>query len=238
MNSTCSRTPEEKTAFSQKFITIAIIVSSAYIACQMLSDIASLKIGLVLGYAVDMGTFIYPLTFSLRDVVHKTIGKKNTRILIISAAVINLIMALYLYACAKAPSDPSWGAGEAFNSILSPVWRIVFASIIAEVISELVDTEVYHYISNRIKNFQWLRVVISNLASAPIDNAIFAIIAFAGVLPANIVFQIFMFNLIVKAIIGIIGAPLIYLVPNSVEKYSINNFLSQSEQNSKEESNQ
>ena len=40
-----------------------------YAGAQMLSDIASLKIGLVGGFAVDMGTFIYPITFT-RDVVH------------------------------------------------------------------------------------------------------------------------------------------------------------------------
>jgi xanthine/uracil permease len=40
--------------------TAAIIVIAAYIGAQMLADIASLKIGVVFGLAVDMGTFIYP----------------------------------------------------------------------------------------------------------------------------------------------------------------------------------
>lgn len=39
---------------------------------------------------------------------------------------------------------PDWGLGTAFASVLSPMWRIVLASITAEVVSELVDTEVYH----------------------------------------------------------------------------------------------
>ena len=59
---------------------LAVIVISGYIAAQMLSDIASLKIGVVGGLSVDMGTFIYPITFTLRDVVHKVLGKNNTRI--------------------------------------------------------------------------------------------------------------------------------------------------------------
>jgi hypothetical protein len=58
---------------------IAVIVISAYIAAQMLADIASLKIGLIFNLAVDMGTFIYPITFTLRDLVHKQLGKKNAR---------------------------------------------------------------------------------------------------------------------------------------------------------------
>ena len=37
---------------------IAVIVVAAYIAAQMLADIASLKIGVIGGLAVDMGTFL------------------------------------------------------------------------------------------------------------------------------------------------------------------------------------
>lgn len=88
---------------------IVIYVISAYIAAQMLSDIASLKIGIVMGLAVDMGTFIYPITFTLRDMAHKVIGKHNTQSLIVTAGVINLLMAAYLLWVARVPSDPSWG---------------------------------------------------------------------------------------------------------------------------------
>ena len=40
------------------FLTILIICS--YIACQMISNISSVKIANVLSLAVDGGTFIYP----------------------------------------------------------------------------------------------------------------------------------------------------------------------------------
>ena len=84
---------------------IAILVIAGYIAAQMLSDIASLKIGVVASLAVDMGTFIYPITFTLRDVVHKILGKQNARLLVIAAGVINLLMAIYLMWSASVPSQ-------------------------------------------------------------------------------------------------------------------------------------
>ena len=87
------------------FSRIAIIAPAAYIGAQMLSDIASLKIGVVAGLAVDMGTFIYPITFTLRDIVHKVLGKRNAQTLILSAAGINLFMAAYL----------AWAAGRALG---------------------------------------------------------------------------------------------------------------------------
>ena len=204
---------------------IAIIVVAAYIGAQMLADITSLKIGLVAGYAVDMGTFIYPITFTLRDVVHKLLGKRNAQALILMAALINLFMATYLTWAASVPSDPAWGLGAEFSAVLGPLWRIVIASILAEVISELIDTEVYHWFVTRItKRFQWLRVLLSNSISVPIDNLIFAVGAFGALpflqdhfltLPWATVGQIFIFNLIVKYGMTLLSLPLIYLSPKN-----------------------
>lgn len=198
-----------------KMVSRAVIwVIAAYIAAQMVSDIASLKIGIVLGLAVDMGTFIYPVTFTLRDLAHKLMGKKNAQTLVISAGVINLLMAGYFSWVASVPSDPSWGLGEEFSAILGPVWRIVIASIAAEVVSELVDTEVYHWFVTRITTrYQWLRVLVSNSVSIPVDNLIFAVGAFGWTLPWSVVWQIFLFNLGVKFAMTLFSMPLIYLVP-------------------------
>ena len=193
---------------------IAVLVVSAYIAAQMLADLASLKIGVVFGLAVDMGTFIYPFTFTLRDIVHKVLGKANAQALVIAAGAINLLMAGYLLWVASVPSDPTWGLGSQFSAILTPVWRIVIASIFAEVLSELVDTEVYHWFVHRITHrFQWLRVLVSNGLSIPVDNLLFAVGAFGWLLPWNTVWQIFLFNLLAKFGLTLVSLPWIYLAP-------------------------
>jgi queuosine precursor transporter len=196
----------------------AVIVVSIYIAAQMLSDIASLKIGIVFGLAVDMGTFLYPITFTIRDMAHKVIGKRNAQTMIIMAALVNLFMAGYLYWVASVPGDPNWGLDKEFAAILAPVWRIVLASILAEVVSELVDTEIYHWFVTRITTrYQWLRVLISNSISIPIDTLIFSVGAFGWVLPWEVVWQIFLFNLVVKFVMTLISLPWIYLVPARLE---------------------
>lgn len=200
--------------FSDSISTMAILAVSAYVAAQMIADVASLKIGVVAGLAVDMGTFVYPVTFTLRDVVHKTIGKKNARTLILAAGGINLFMAAYLLLAAKAPEDPAWGLGAEFSAILLPVWRIVIASIVAEVVSELVDTEIYHWFVTRVtRRHQWGRVLVSNSVSIPVDNAIFTLGAFALDLPWPVVGQIFLMNFIVKYAMTLISIPMIYAVP-------------------------
>lgn len=193
------------------FLTILII--SSYIACQMISNIASVKIANVLRLAVDGGTFLYPLAFTIRDMAHKTIGKKNTQKLIIVSAIINIFTPIYFYIISKIPADSSWEFNEAFQTTLSPVIRIAAASIVASTLSELVDTEIYHFFVTKITNkYQWLRVLISNAFSIPVDNFLFVSIAFFGVLPMNTLVGIFIFNLFVKYAVTIISVPMIYLV--------------------------
>ena len=193
--------------------TAGIIVISIYIAAQLLSDIASLKITLIAGFSVDAGTFIYPVTFTIRDLVHKRLGISAARTVIILAAAINLFMALFFHFTAWLPQDPAWGLGNEFAAILGPVWRIVIASILAEIFSELIDTEIYHLWQSRITNkFQWMRVLTSNAVSIPIDSLIFCWGAFGFVLPPDVVWSIFWANVIVKGAVTIISLPSIYLV--------------------------
>lgn len=191
----------------------AIVIIACYVGAQMMADIGSLKIAMVWGFSVDGGTFIYPFTFTLRDLVHKRLGKQAARTIVIMAAIINLVMALFFWIVSILPQDPEWGLGAEFSAILGPVWHIVIASIIAEVVGELLDTEIYHLWRTRVtKRYQWLRVLVSNAVSVPVDTFIFVLIAFAFFLPFGTVLDIFLFNIIVKYIVTIISMPTIYLV--------------------------
>jgi uncharacterized integral membrane protein (TIGR00697 family) len=193
--------------------TAGIVIISIYVAAQLLSDIASLKITRIAGFSMDAGTFIYPLTFTVRDLIHKRLGKTAARTVIILAAAVNLFMALFFHFTAWLPQDPSWGLMEEFSAILGPVWRIVIASIIAEIISELLDTEIYHLWQSRItKRYQWLRVLSSNAVSIPVDSFIFCWIAFGFVLPHTVVWSIFYANVMVKIAVTLLSLPAIYLV--------------------------
>ena len=201
----------ENEEYKISFITILIICS--YIACQMISNIASVKIANVLTLAVDGGTFLYPLAFTIRDMAHKTIGKKNTQKLIIVSAIINIFSPIYFYVISQIPADASWEFNEAFQLTLSPVLRIAIASIVGSTLSEFVDTEIYHFFVTKItKKHQWLRVLISNAFSIPVDNFVFVAIAFWGALPFDALVGIFIFNFVVKYAVTIISVPMIYLV--------------------------
>jgi uncharacterized integral membrane protein (TIGR00697 family) len=191
----------------------ASIVIAAYAAFQMMADIASLRIVTVAGFSVDAGTFVYPFTFTLRDLVHKTAGIRVARTLIITVAVLNLIMALLFWLTSILPPDMSVGPQVEFGMVLAPVWRIVFASILAEVVSELIDTEGYRLWVERVTHrYQWARVLVSNAVSVPVDSLIFAWLAFGGTMPNAVVWSIFVSNVLIKGATTLISLPGIYLV--------------------------
>lgn len=131
---------------------------------------------------VSIATFIFGITFTARDRVHNILGRKNVYIMIAVAALLNLIVTIA-------------GGVE---------WRIVAASLIAIILAETADTEIYqHFISNT-----WgMRVLKSNSVSIPLDSLLFNLIAFAGVFSnlevASIVFGEIVFKGLVSAVLAI-----------------------------------
>lgn len=191
-----------------------LVVGGAYVAAQMMADIASLRIVSFAGNAVDAGTLIYPFTFTLRDLVHKIGGKSTARALIVLAALINLVMAAFFGLVGNLPPDVETGPQLEFGRVLAPVWGIVIASIVAEVVAELIDTEAYSLWLRRFADrHQWGRVLASNAVAIPVDSALFVGLAtLFGVFPAEVAVTIFWVNVVFKGIITLVSVPWIYLV--------------------------
>lgn len=192
-----------------------IWAAGLYIGAQILSDVSSLRIVSLFGLSVDGGTLIYPITFTLRDLVHKNGGKQAARDVIFVAAILNLFMALLFWLIGVLPPDPAVGAQKEFGQLLSPVWRIVLASIAAELISELVDGEIYSlWVRHHGQARQWLRVLSSNSVSVPLDSVLFCLGAFAFELPWDVVLGIIIANIAIKLAVSLVSLPLIYTVPS------------------------
>jgi len=202
---------------TQSVGTIATIAISLYVAFQIFSDILSTKIGLlpIINLAVDGGTIIYPLTFTVRDFVHKTLGKEMARKVVVLAASLNVVMVILFWIVGQMPQDEYWGLQDSYEAILMPVWRITLASIVAEVFSELIDTEVFSRAYKRWNDV--IAVLASNFIALIIDSLIFCILAFYGQLPTKTVLEIILVNILVKGIMSLVSAPVIRLIPREAE---------------------
>lgn len=204
----------------KKSIWLIVALVGGYIACQMMADISATKLVLLGSLVIPGGTFIFTITFTLRDMLHKRLGKEWAVASIVLAGLVNLVMAGYTTLINDLPGVVDAQVAS-FNVIFGLVPSIVIASIVAEVVSELIDTTVYHAVMQRLQDrFQWARVVISNAISLPIDSLIFGSLAFVllpallggDVLPWSAIPSIVGGQILWKAIVTVISIPAIYLV--------------------------
>ena len=194
-----------------KKTNLVIVLTAGYLLCQIIADVTASKMVDLFGIYVPAAVFIYALTFTLRDVVHKQLGKQTAVFMVLTAGVVNVLMAAYFMLTSALKPAPFWGNQEAYNLILGVVPRVVGASILAEVVSELIDTEIYH----RIKHLEpWKRVLGSNAISLPIDSLIFVSVAFAGTMPLSALISVMLGQILLKAVITVISIPLIYVIPD------------------------
>ncbi len=194
-----------------------IILCGFYIFLSLASNIASTKL-IYLGSLVTDAGFIYYIIFTWRDLIHKQLGRKAAVTTIWVAAVLNILAVLYFQLVVGLPPESDWanaGGQTAWSFIFSLQLRLVIGSIIAFIISELIDTKIYEWWTNTIgkRRPQWMRVVASNAVSITIDTVIFVLIVFTGVVGSTILWLLLITNILLKAMATIVSAWMIYLVP-------------------------
>lgn len=130
----------------------------------------------LLGVQFAVGTLMFGVTFTLRDMLHR-FGRKTVYTTIAVGALVNL----------------------AVSFALDIPLRIILASFTAIVIAETVDTEVFHALRKRR---WWVRAVSSNAIAVPLDTLLFTTLAFGGILPWVDFFEVNIGDTLVKFAVG------------------------------------
>jgi len=133
---------------------------------------------------VAVGTFIFGITFTQRDIMHKH-GRRLVYRAIAIAAGLSVLESLLLGVPA----------------------RIILASFTAIVLAEAADTEIFQYLRRR----SWpIKVVSSNAVSIPLDTLLFNSIAFLGVFPAWELVAIMWGEIVIKTLTGLVMGVLVW----------------------------
>lgn len=194
---------------------LIVVLVGSFIALQMMADITATKFTTLAGVTMPAGTFVFALVFTIRDLIHKRLGKEYARAVIITAAGVNVAMALYFLFTVNLPAAVWWENQEAYALILNLVPRITLASIVAELVSGLVDTEVYHRAMKVIpEKHQWARVLLSNGVALPIDSIVFGFVAFYGIRDIGQILMVINGQFAFKMAVTVLSLPLIYLIPS------------------------
>lgn len=209
---------------NRKTIWAIVLIVGSYLVAQAIADVAATKFVTMWGITLPAGSIMFALTFTLRDLIHKRLGREWARAAIVCAAIFNIAQAVYLAWMASMGSPEFFGLADAWNAIFAIVPSITVASIIAEVCSELVDTEVYHFWYEKMVDVrklpQWTAVLASNAVALPLDSLIFGTLAFSvlpmvlggDVLPIGAALELVAGQIVWKAAVTIISLPTIYAV--------------------------
>lgn len=183
------------------------LLIAVYVACEIIANITANKPISVFGIVAPGGVFIYAITFTLIDLINERLGKLGARRIVYAAFAANLLFALYAILVVALPSPSYYTGQDAFATVLGSTPRIVGASLLAYLVSSLIDVEVFAVWKERVRGPRWARVLVSNAVSTAVDSALFVVVAFAGTLP---LLPLIGGQYLIKMAVTVCSIPLIY----------------------------
>lgn len=179
----------------------------------IVSNIQVVKLVEIMGVSATLGNIVYASSFLVTDILSELYGKKEAKkavylglfSLVAMTALMNMALMF-----TPAPDDFSQAS---LKNIFSFMPRIAGASLVAYFISQSHDVWAYELWRNRFPSakFLWLRNNASTMVSQFIDSSLFTLLAFWGVFPSTILFEIFWTTYLLKWVVAVADTPFIYL---------------------------
>ena len=180
--------------------------------------------------SLTCGVLLWPLEFVMTDIVNEYYGPKAVRRISLTAVALISYAFLMFYAAIHVPPADFWLGSHvkdgvpdmqnAFNGIFGQGMRIIIGSLVAFMVSQLVDVAIFHKIKKITGDKKvWLRATGSTLVSQLVDSYIVLFIAFTGVFSWQQILAIGIVNYIYKAVMAIILTPVIYVAEKQIENY-------------------
>lgn len=225
------------TGFAAFFVANALIAESIgtkIFSLEKLLGISPANFSLFgqsgLGFNLTCGVLLWPLEFVMTDIVNEYYGPKAVRRISYTAVALISYAFLIYYAAIHIPAADFWISSHkkdgldnmqtAFDGIFGQGMRIIVGSLIAFLVSQIVDVTVFHKIKEKTGDKHiWLRATGSTLVSQIVDSYIVLFIAFWGVFTWQQILAFGIMNYIYKFTMAIVLTPVIYAVEKRIEKY-------------------
>lgn len=205
--------------------TLYQVLTAGFCVLVVVSNIISAKLielpGLR-GLSVPAGLVVYPLTFLLTDLVTELYEAKKARVMVYLALALSVLSYAIIMLALYLPTRDIHQQ-EAFQAVLGLNGIIVFASLTAYLMSQLMDIQLYSWIKKRTgPRFIWLRTNGSTLASQVVDClAVNLIHLYWGLgLSFQDVWPIIIFSYSYKAFFSVVNTPLFYSCLFIIKRYA------------------
>jgi uncharacterized integral membrane protein (TIGR00697 family) len=183
-----------------------------------------------LAFTLTCGVLLWPLEFVMTDIINEYYGPKAVRRISITAVLLISYAFLMFYLAIHVPAADFWISSRtkagvpdmqlAFDSVFGQGMRIIVGSLVAFLVSQIVDVTVFHKIKKRTgEKHVWLRATGSTVVSQLVDSYIVLFIAFSGIFTWQQILAIGIMNYTYKFLMALLLTPVIYLVEGRIEKY-------------------
>lgn len=151
---------------------------------------------------------IFSVTFLLTDIVNEKWGKREVYRMIALGFFAQLAFLVFSYLVVNAAGAPFFTNQAAFETVFGMVPRIAAAGLVAFLVSEFLDANLFQWFKNLTGGKHlWMRNAFSSLPAMSIDSAVFVTLAFWGVMP---VMPLIIGLTVTKWLVGIVDIPFMY----------------------------
>lgn len=192
--------------FGKVGIYMGIVIS--IIVC----NIEVLKTVNLFGLTTTLGNVLYASIFLATDILSEMYGKEDARRGVILGFLALVLSTLYLQVALLFVPDASDFAQPHLEALFGFLPRVALASVTAYFVSQMYDVWAFHAIRQRTGGrYLWLRNNGSTLVSQFLDSLVFCVIAFAGVYPMAVFWEILLSTYVIKALVAVLDTPFLYL---------------------------
>ncbi|MBN2503882.1 MAG: queuosine precursor transporter [Bacilli bacterium] len=187
----------------------------AWIAvATVLANIQVTKSITVFGLHATLGNIMYGTIFLATDALNELFDKKSaTKAVMMGFYVLLATLAVMQFSLLFIPNESDIADG-ALNTIFGFMPRIVLGSLVAFLISQFLDVNLFQKIKNLLPSnkFLWVRNNGSTAISQLVDTLIFVPIAFLGIYEFEVVWQIFVSTYLIKLLVAVLDTPFLYFM--------------------------
>ncbi|MFX0555380.1 queuosine precursor transporter [Maribacter sp. CXY002] len=165
-------------------------------------------------FEVSVGILPYPITFLITDLISEIFGKKKANQIVVAGIFASFFSLTIVYTANTVPAT-NWSPvnDELFTSVFGNTIIAVFASMMAYLLAQFVDIQIYHFWKNMTKGkYLWLRNNFSTFSSQFIDTlTVVTLLCSFGQIPWDRFTGLVISGFIFKIIIAFLDTPFLYL---------------------------
>ncbi len=190
-----------------------VVLVALFVTCLLVADIVAGKFFRVGSLSMSTGTVAFPIAFLLTDIVNEYYGRRGARVMT-SVGMAMLVVGFGIITAARlAPvSDETYVSQEAFDAVFSLTGRLFGASLVAYLVSQLLDIYTFHIVKRVTESRHlWLRAIGSTALSQVVDTIFVNFGAQLGHLSVARIWEITLWSYVYKLVVAVLLTPLCYL---------------------------